>query len=56
MTIDSLAIDVMIDGLFAQNCALDGDKVLVEMLAVTKWLEHQSPALTVTQVDHNNSN
>ena len=40
MTVNGFDVDVMLDGLFAQNCSLDGDRVLIEMLPVMRWLEY----------------
>ena len=42
VNINGLMTDVMIDGLFLQNRALDGDTVLIELLPPVKWVEYTS--------------
>lgn len=45
VTIDGMTVDVMIDGLGPQNRALDGDTVIVQLLAPTRW-----PPMTTGQL------
>jgi hypothetical protein len=47
--VNELATDVMIDGLHAQNCALDGDTVLIEMIPAVKWKVYDRPKLQKKQ-------
>ena len=37
VSVNEFDIDVMLDGLFAQNCALDGDRVLIELFPIIRW-------------------
>lgn len=40
VSVNEFDIDVMLDGLFAQNCALDGDRVLIELFPIMRWQEY----------------
>ena len=51
VTIEDINIDVMIDGLYLQNCALNGDRVLIEMLPVTKWSDYPAGASVPKPLD-----
>jgi len=35
--VNGIQTDILIDGLVAQNRALDGDTVIVQLLAPSKW-------------------
>lgn len=37
VTVAGVAVDVMIDGLYSQNRALDGDTVVIELLEPYRW-------------------
>ena len=43
VTVDELIKDVMLDGLPSQNCALDGDTVIIQMLPASRWPEYPKP-------------
>ena len=49
MSVDALCTDVMIDGLVSQNCSLDGDTVIIEMIPAPKWPPYAKPALSPSQ-------
>jgi len=40
VTVEDIIKDVMIEGIGNQNCSLDGDTVIIEMLNVKKWPEY----------------
>lgn len=40
VTVDDLKVDVLIDGIFAQNQANDGDTVVIEMKPPFDWQEY----------------
>lgn len=37
VSVDALKADVLIDGLVPQNCSLDGDTVIIEMIPAPLW-------------------
>jgi len=43
VTVEDIIKDVMIEGIGNQNCSLDGDTVIIEMLNVKKWPEYPQP-------------
>ena len=45
VTVDDIIKDVMIEGIPRQNCSLDGDTVIIEMMAVKKWPEYPQPVI-----------
>ena len=49
VSVDALCTDVMIDGLISQNCSLDGDTVIIEMLPAPRWPPYAAPALSPSQ-------
>ena len=49
VTVDSINVDLMIDGLIQQNRALDGDTVIIELYEPVKWTEYANTNLVVGQ-------
>jgi hypothetical protein len=47
VTIDGVAVDVMIDGLSAQNRALDGDTVIISLFNPARWPNLTSSHLVI---------
>lgn len=47
MNVNGINVDVMIDSLNAQNRALDGDTVIIELAQPSKWADYVSSNVVV---------